>query len=557
MFSGEGTLKVTDLGIAKVVGGVSAFASRVGEVLGTPAYIVPEQAQSVQQTPATDVYQAGTVLYELLAGRLPFAADCDPAMVLYRHVHESPPPLLEVAHGVPSRLASVVDRAIATSPSDRYPSAEEFGVAIASCAASTWGKDWLARTNVPISASGPILTAASVNWRPRPWWASRPRESAPPCPGFHEPVASDFQPVHMVYPELSDGDGHEVGRGDDDNPRGVAPATLATPARTTSGGNRNGTLRTSWQPVDEAVSLTDQPEIPTPSPEADKPSLAPPRDEVRSQARRPRRRTWRRVVAAIAAAVVVLVVVSGIVVASRGGGTGHGSRAAGSSATQPAVLASSAWRTLPSAPTARQQVGATVSDGVVWVFGGLTSGAATTRVEGFDPTISTWESGPDLPLPLHHEMAVTYHGDMVVLGGWVPNGSTLDAEVSSRVWALRNGKWVAFPPLHHARAAGAAAVVDGKIVVTGGQANHQLVPQTEVFDGTRWTDVAPMPTLRDHLAGVSDGKFFYAVGGRVLSADKNLGAVERYDPATNTWTRLPALPTPRVGSVPPSSATGS
>ena len=205
----------------------------------------------------------------------------------------------------------------------------------------------------------------------------------------------------------------------------------------------------------------------------------------------------------------------------------------------------SAWRTLPSAPTARQQVGATVSDGVVWVFGGLTTnGGATTRVEGFDPTISTWESGPDLPFPLHHEMAVVYRGDMVVLGGWVPFGVP-DALVSDHVWALRNGKWVALPPLHHARAAGAAAVVDGKIVVTGGQANHQLVAQTEVFDGTRWTDVAPMPTLRDHLAGVSDGKFFYAVGGRALSADKNLGAVERYDPATNTWTRLPGLPTPR------------
>ena len=94
---------------------------------------------------------------------------------------------------------------------------------------------------------------------------------------------------------------------------------------------------------------------------------------------------------------------------------------------------------------------------------------------------------------------------------------------------------------------GAAAVVGDKIVVAGGQADHQLVASTEVFDGTKWTDVAAMPTPRDHLAAVAGGRYFYAVGGRALSADKNLGAVERYDPVANQWTRLPGLPTPRGG----------
>ena len=78
MFSGEGTLKVTDLGIAKVIGGSSTLATRHGEILGTPAYIAPEQAQGYELTPATDVYAAGTLLYELLAGRLPFPADSRP-----------------------------------------------------------------------------------------------------------------------------------------------------------------------------------------------------------------------------------------------------------------------------------------------------------------------------------------------------------------------------------------------------------------------------------------------------------------------------------------------
>ena len=123
MFSGRGTLKVTDLGIAKVIGGSATLATRAGEVLGTPAYIAPEQARGDELTPATDVYAAGTLFYWLLAGRLPFPVDTDPATILYRHVHETPPLLMEVAHSVPAELAAIADRAISTSAADRQQSA--------------------------------------------------------------------------------------------------------------------------------------------------------------------------------------------------------------------------------------------------------------------------------------------------------------------------------------------------------------------------------------------------------------------------------------------------
>lgn len=159
MFTGDGTLKITDAGIAKVVGSAPTLTSGMGVAIGTPAYISPEQARGDEVAPATDVYQAGTVLFELLAGRLPFPVDCDLATLLYRHVHTSPPPLLEVAPDIPASLAAVVDRSIATSPADRYESAEAFGVAIAAAAMSAWGRGWLARTNVPVSASA-ILSAA-------------------------------------------------------------------------------------------------------------------------------------------------------------------------------------------------------------------------------------------------------------------------------------------------------------------------------------------------------------------------------------------------------------
>ncbi|MDV7242294.1 MULTISPECIES: protein kinase domain-containing protein [Rhodococcus] len=206
-----------------------------------------------------------------------------------------------------------------------------------------------------------------------------------------------------------------------------------------------------------------------------------------------------------------------------------------------------AWRPLKDAPIARQQTATAVADGTIWVLGGLDNAGSTPQVEGNDPAIDTWKAGPDLPVPLNHAMAVEYGGELVVLGGWVPKGPNLTGTTSDRVLALRNGKWVDLAPMNETRAAGAAAVVGDKIVVAGGQADGELVATTEVFDGTKWTTVSHIPTPREHLAGVSDGTYFYAIGGRDLASDQNTAAVERYDPASDTWTTLPAMPTPRGG----------
>jgi N-acetylneuraminic acid mutarotase len=212
------------------------------------------------------------------------------------------------------------------------------------------------------------------------------------------------------------------------------------------------------------------------------------------------------------------------------------------------LQAASAWRRLPPMPTARQNMASTVLDGTIWVVGGLESASrGSQRIEGYDPVINGWKSGPDLPVRLHHEMAVTYKDELVVIGGWIPKGSDPSAVTSGRVFALRGGKWVNLPSLRRPRAAGAAAVVGDRIVVTGGQADDRLVDTTEVFDGKQWRDGAKMPTAREHLAAASDGRFVYAVGGRALSPDKNSAALERYEPASDRWQRLPDMPTARGG----------
>ena len=205
------------------------------------------------------------------------------------------------------------------------------------------------------------------------------------------------------------------------------------------------------------------------------------------------------------------------------------------------------WRPMKDAPVARQFTGTAVAGGKMWVLGGLTQDAATPAVYGYDPAIDTWTRGPDLPLQLHHLAAVTYRDELVVIGGWAPANGNLSGLVSGKVFALRNGAWVELPPLTHPRVAHAAAVVGDKIVVVGGQADNQLIAPTEVFDGTKWADAAPIPTPREHLSATTDGTYVYAVGGRNLSSDKNTAAFERFDPATGAWQTMPNMPTPRGG----------
>lgn len=114
---------LTDFGIARVATSTSATAT--GTLLGTPAYMAPEQVQGRPVDARTDIYALGVVLYEMLAGRPPFTSDADsnsPAAVLFKHVHEEPPPLVTD----PPQLQDVVTRALAKDPVDRYMTAGDF-----------------------------------------------------------------------------------------------------------------------------------------------------------------------------------------------------------------------------------------------------------------------------------------------------------------------------------------------------------------------------------------------------------------------------------------------
>jgi non-specific serine/threonine protein kinase len=245
--------------------------------------------------------------------------------------------------------------------------------------------------------------------------------------------------------------------------------------------------------------------------------------------------------------VLAVVAVVAAVVLAMGGGDDDGGTADVGPVVATKLPANLAWRPVANPPFQRQYAASTAVDGKLWVFGGIGLKSSSTTSKVYDPAGDSWTTGPGLPAPLHHMMAVTYKGEAVVLGGFIP-GEELTSGQSDKVYALRDGAWVQLPKLNHARAAAAAAVVGDKIVVVGGQADGKLVPQTEVFDGESWKDVEDIPTPREHLGAASDGRYLYAVGGRALSADQNSGALERYDPASDKWTELKGMPEP-TGSV--------
>jgi N-acetylneuraminic acid mutarotase len=254
-----------------------------------------------------------------------------------------------------------------------------------------------------------------------------------------------------------------------------------------------------------------------------------------------RRGARSRLVLAVAGVVVVLGVLAAVLLAGGGGNDQEPSRPAAAGPVATKLPSDLAWRPIASPPFQRQYAAATAVDGKVMVIGGIGVRDASTTTKIYDPATDSWTTGPGLPAALHHASAVTYEGEAVVIGGFIP-GEELTSGQSDRAYALRGGSWEQLPSLNHPRAAAAAAVVGDQIVVVGGQADGKLVRQTEVFDGERWTDVAEMPTPREHLAAASDGRYLYAVGGRDMSADKSSTAIERYDPADDSWTKLDGMP---------------
>ena len=119
LFDAEGRAKLADFGIARMAAGEGTL-TEAGTVLGTAAYISPEQASGSPATPASDVYSFGVLLYRMLTGRLPFEASNAMDLVAL-HRDAEPPPVNQYRKDAPPLLESVAGIALAKNPADRPP----------------------------------------------------------------------------------------------------------------------------------------------------------------------------------------------------------------------------------------------------------------------------------------------------------------------------------------------------------------------------------------------------------------------------------------------------
>jgi non-specific serine/threonine protein kinase len=153
-------VKVLDFGLAKLAEGAGSVGEAVtkrGAVLGTPAYMAPEQCLGREADARTDVYALGCLLYEMLTGRAPFAAPTTAAL-LYMQVHERPERPGELVPEIDPALEEVILRALAKEPEERPRTAESFARALGVREAAN-GPD----THSPIDVTtggGALLTGA-------------------------------------------------------------------------------------------------------------------------------------------------------------------------------------------------------------------------------------------------------------------------------------------------------------------------------------------------------------------------------------------------------------
>jgi serine/threonine-protein kinase len=222
-------VKITDFGIARAADAVAL--TRTGEVLGTPQYISPEQAEGRPATPASDVYALGAVAYECLAGQRPYEAD-SPVATALAHLRQ---PVPELPSTVPAPLAAVVRRALAKAPDERYPDGAAFAAAVregldapAADPATTQvlpaGTSWGTRARrvpVPVWAAAGVLvlvvavaalaslTTGGDGTPPPPGSTKRPVSHQTSSSGSSSPTSS--LPTRSTPP----GHGHDTGPGDE------------------------------------------------------------------------------------------------------------------------------------------------------------------------------------------------------------------------------------------------------------------------------------------------------------------------------------------------------
>lgn len=199
---GQEWAKVLDFGIAKIqqtAGSRDEEITQANLVVGTPQYMSPEQCSQTGPLDArSDLYSLGIIIYEMLAGRVPFTGE-SPTVIMMKQVQDPPPSVLSARADLPASIDEVIKRALAKQPVDRFQSAGDLYTALSKAAAETGeaaravpakAADTVANAPVNPTITHPLVTdeADEVTLvRPRPEPPAYQRRHAEPAPARFSP----------------------------------------------------------------------------------------------------------------------------------------------------------------------------------------------------------------------------------------------------------------------------------------------------------------------------------------------------------------------------------
>lgn len=215
-------------------------------------------------------------------------------------------------------------------------------------------------------------------------------------------------------------------------------------------------------------------------------------------------------------------------------------------------IAANSWSQGPALVQGTDNAGALATNGKVYVFGG----EASPRVQIYDVAQRQWSTGPDLPSPRFSSVVEQIADRVHLVGGWSFSRTNNVSLASHAVFDPVGSSYLAgpFAPMQTARNHAYSGVIDGKLYVTGGRApGHESddgdnLSSTEVYDPATdaWSPLPALPTPRSGGASAVLGGKLYVLGGGLPGTTVHK-TIERFTPQTATWERLPDMPIELTG----------
>jgi serine/threonine protein kinase len=201
MVTDDGRVKITDFGVAKTTqnAGVLSFMTSLGTTVGTPAYMAPEQAISLEVGPWTDLYSVGVMAYEQLVGHVPFHDSPTPTAILLRRAHDPIPPVIDIRPKIHRSLSEWVARLLVKEPSGRTPSAVQAWEELEEIVLELLGPRWRRGARLPERGTS---TDSPKPLTPAPFDS---RQIQTPSASLTPPPAASARPDAPAQPEAESG----------------------------------------------------------------------------------------------------------------------------------------------------------------------------------------------------------------------------------------------------------------------------------------------------------------------------------------------------------------